>query len=47
MKEMKKIVISRLQQFGTFDNASKIKPINLDIMANKYKNGDLLPKISN
>jgi fructose-bisphosphate aldolase class II len=34
--EMKKIVIERLIEFGTADNASKIKPINLIEMSKNY-----------
>ena len=34
--EMKKIVMSRLEEFGTAGNASKIKPLPLSTMANKY-----------
>ena len=33
---MKKIVIERLIEFGTADNASKIKPINLIEMSKNY-----------
>ena len=39
--EMKKIVISRLKEFGTAGNASKIKPLSLSVIANKYYSGNL------
>ena len=43
--EMKKIVVSRLERFGTLGNASKIKPISLSEMSKKYVIGELYPKI--
>ena len=43
---MKKIVLSRLEEFGTTDNASKLKPIPLTSFANQYKSGVLAPKIN-
>ena len=43
--EMKKIVISRLEEFGTAGNADKIKPISLSIFCSKYLSGELSPKI--
>ena len=43
---MKKIVISRLEEFGTANNADKIKPISLSIIASKYLSGELSPKIN-
>ncbi len=45
MKEMKKIVVNRFDKFGTSDKADKIKPIDLEKMVIKYKNGDLIQKI--
>ena len=41
IKEMKSVVMQRLEQFGTAGNASKIKPIPLSDLAKKYKSGDL------
>jgi len=38
---MKKIVISRLEEFGTAGNADKIKPLFLIDIANKYLSGEL------
>ena len=43
---MKKIVMSRLEEFGTAGNADKIKPISLSIFSNKYSSGELSPKIN-
>ena len=43
--EMKKIVMSRLKEFGTAGNASKIKPLPLTVIANKYSSGNLLPLV--
>ena len=43
---MKKIVVSRLEEFGTADNASKLKPIPLISIAKQYKSGDLSPQIN-
>ena len=43
--EMKKIVINRLEEFGTAGNADKIKQISLSIFASKYSSGELSPKI--
>ncbi len=37
----KKVVIARLEAFGTAGNAPKIKPIDLDVMAQRYKSGEL------
>jgi len=42
---MKEIVIDRYEAFGTAGNASKIKVISLDIMAERYVSGELDPKI--
>jgi fructose-bisphosphate aldolase class II len=42
---MKEIVIDRYEAFGTAGNASKIKVISLDIMAERYMSGELDPKI--
>ena len=37
----KKIVLARLEAFGAAGQAGKIKPIPLDVMAERYKNGEL------
>ena len=38
---MKNIVKNRLQEFGAAENASKIKPSTLSIMASRYQSGEL------
>ncbi|MBI04525.1 MAG: fructose-bisphosphate aldolase class II [Pelagibacteraceae bacterium] len=43
---MKKIVVSRLEEFGTANNASMLKPIPLLSFAKQYKSGVLAPKIN-
>ena len=43
---MKKIVMSRLEEFGTAGNADKIKPLALYIIAKKYSSGELSAKIN-
>ena len=43
---MKKIVMSRLEEFGTAGNADKIKPISLSIFGSKYSSGELSPTIN-
>ena len=40
---MKEIVIDRYDAFGTSGNASKIKVISLDVMAQRYMSGELDP----
>jgi fructose-bisphosphate aldolase class II len=40
-KAMRDIVIDRYDAFGTSGNASKIKPITLDEMSNRYLSGEL------
>ena len=42
---MKKIVIARLKEFGCAENASKIKPIPLSIIASQYNSGELSPSV--
>jgi fructose-bisphosphate aldolase class II len=42
---MKEIVINRYEAFGTAGNASKIKVVSLDVMAERYMAGELDPKI--
>jgi len=43
---MKKIIMKRLEEFGTAGNASKLKPIPLSSIANKYKAGEFSPLIN-
>jgi fructose-bisphosphate aldolase class II len=43
---MKKIVMDRLEEFGTAGNADKIKPFSLTVIASKYLSGTLSPKIN-
>ncbi|MCB1876989.1 MAG: fructose-bisphosphate aldolase class II, partial [Chromatiales bacterium] len=43
---MKQICIDRYEAFGTAGNASKIKPINLEIMTSRYSSGELDPKVN-
>lgn len=38
---MKEIVIARYEAFGTAGNASKIKPVSLEIMFERYQKGEL------
>ncbi len=42
---MREICVARYEVFGTAGNASKIKPVNLDDMTNRYASGELDPKI--
>ncbi|MFT7246732.1 MAG: fructose-bisphosphate aldolase class II [Candidatus Azotimanducaceae bacterium] len=44
-KAMRDIVIARYEAFGTAGQASKIKPISLDVMADMYSAGSLDPKM--
>ncbi len=43
---MKEICLARYEAFGTAGNASKIKPIGLEAMFQRYQSGELNPKIS-
>ena len=43
---MKKVVMERLQEFGTAGNASKIKPVSLSVMAENYNSGHISQAIS-
>jgi fructose-bisphosphate aldolase class II len=43
---MKRVIINRLEEFGTAGNADKIKPLSLTFMASKYLSGTLSPKIN-
>ncbi len=46
IKAMADICVARYEAFGTAGNASKIKPVSLDVMFERYASGDLDPKIS-
>jgi fructose-bisphosphate aldolase class II len=41
MLAAKKICVQRYQEFGSAGQASKIKPTNLSIIAERYKKGEL------
>jgi fructose-bisphosphate aldolase class II len=43
VKAMKEICKARYEAFGTAGNASKIKPVSMDKMAERYKKGELNP----
>jgi fructose-bisphosphate aldolase class II len=43
---MSEIVRARYEAFGTAGQASKIKPMSLDAMAERYSRGELKPKIN-
>ncbi|WP_374962853.1 class II fructose-bisphosphate aldolase, partial [Spongiibacter tropicus] len=45
IKEMKAICVARYEAFGTAGNASKIKPVSLDVMFADYEAGKLDPKV--
>ena len=38
---MRDIVIARYEAFGTAGNASKIKPVSLEVMSDRYLSGEL------
>ena len=38
---MKEVVKNKLEEFGAAENASKIKPSSLSIMASRYQSGEL------
>ena len=42
---MRDICIARYEAFGTAGNASKIKPINLEEMFQRYESGELDPRV--
>ncbi|MDP3699799.1 MAG: class II fructose-bisphosphate aldolase [Hylemonella sp.] len=42
---MRDLCIARYEAFGTAGNASKIKPINLEAMFERYERGELAPKV--
>ena len=43
---MSEICVARYEAFGTAGNASKIKPISLEAMVNRYDSGELVAKIN-
>jgi fructose-bisphosphate aldolase class II len=45
-KAQKEICKARYEAFGTAGNASKIKPVNLEIMTERYAKGELDPKVN-
>ncbi|WP_444940500.1 class II fructose-bisphosphate aldolase [Microbulbifer sp. ZKSA004] len=45
MQAMKEICIARYEAFGTAGNASKIRPVSLDVMSERYAAGELEPQI--
>ncbi|HCM05451.1 MAG TPA: fructose-bisphosphate aldolase class II, partial [Oceanospirillales bacterium] len=45
MLAMQELCVARYEAFGTAGNASKIKPISLDAMFDRYQSGELDPKI--
>lgn len=42
---MKDICIARYEAFGTAGNASKIKPLSLEVMFQRYETGELDPRV--
>ena len=46
VKAMRDICIARYEAFGTAGNASKIKPISLEAMYQRYESGELDPKVN-
>jgi len=45
MVAMTDICVARYEAFGCAGNASKIKPINLERMFERYEAGELDPKV--
>ncbi|USD21255.1 class II fructose-bisphosphate aldolase [Microbulbifer variabilis] len=45
MQAMKEICVARYEAFGTAGQASKIRPLSLDAMSERYAAGDLEPQI--
>jgi fructose-bisphosphate aldolase class II len=43
---MKEICKARYEAFGTAGNASKIIPLNLEVMTARYASGELDPKVN-
>src|SRR5690554_5778095 len=46
VKAMRDICIARYEAFGTAGNASKIKPVSLEAMYQRYESGELDPKVN-
>ncbi|GHC38445.1 class II fructose-bisphosphate aldolase [Aidingimonas halophila] len=46
MTAMRELCIARYEAFGTAGNASKIKPINLENMYQRYDSGELDPRVN-
>ena len=46
MTAMRDICIARYEAFGTAGNASKIKPISLEGMFQRYAKGELAAKVN-
>jgi len=46
VKAMRDICIARYEAFGAAGNASKIKPVSLEVMYQRYASGELDPKIN-
>ncbi len=42
---MKDIVLARYEAFDTAGQASKIKPLSLDVMFYRYQNGELKAQV--
>ncbi|AMX03621.1 class II fructose-bisphosphate aldolase [Microbulbifer thermotolerans] len=45
VKAMKEICVARYEAFGTAGNASKIRPVSLEAMSQRYESGELEPQI--
>jgi len=46
VKAMREICVARYEAFGTAGQASKIKPLNLEVMFQRYAKGELKPRVS-
>ncbi|MFP3526942.1 fructose-1,6-bisphosphate aldolase, partial [Pantoea sp. SIMBA_072] len=46
VKAMRDVCIARYEAFGTAGNASKIKPISLEGMYQRYLKGELAAKVN-
>ena len=42
---MRDVCIARYEAFGTAGNASRIKPVSLEAMFERYARGELAPKV--
>ncbi len=45
LEAMRDICMARYEAFGTAGHATKIKPIKLEVMADRYSSGDLDPRV--